>query len=166
MRSRRVAAAAVLLLALATACAHRLPYVPVREARFRTEAGSNDRIQLPLTAPGREKLLRYLRAGGDTDRIGNTAVDPNAESHYGPLLDLLADPSHLALEDATVKSTFRKWLAGPVVRQVIDAREESSPAIDPVAIGDGKYWWIFYPRDRKLAQLLVTLSVSPPRPQH
>ncbi|MGA2326598.1 MAG: hypothetical protein ABSH05_09965 [Bryobacteraceae bacterium] len=163
MKVRRLRIAAVLTLGLA-ACHVR--YVPVREARFRTELARNERMPLPLTAAGREKLLRFLRAGGDVDRVGNTVADPAAEVHYGPLLDRLADSPLLTLEDLTEKQTLRKWLPGPVLRQVIDAREESPPAISPVAVGDGRYWWIFYPRHQRLAELLVTLSADPRQPRH
>jgi hypothetical protein len=136
-------------------------YVPVREARFRTEVSRGERLRLPLTVPAREKLLRFLRAGGDTDRIGNTLVDPTAGLRYGPLLDRLADPSPLGIEDLTDNHTLRKWLPGRVLRQVIDAREESPPAMSPVAVADGRYWWIFYPRQKRLAELLVTRIGDP-----
>jgi hypothetical protein len=52
-----------------------------------------------------------------------------------------------------------------VLRQVIDAREESPPAISPVAVGDGRYWWIFYQHQKRLVELLVTLSAEPRKPQ-
>jgi hypothetical protein len=85
--------------------------------------------------------------------------------HYGPLLDRLADPAPLTLDDLLEKRTLRTWLSGPVLRQVIDAREESPPAISPVAVGDGRYWWIFYQRQKRLVELLVTLSADPRKPQ-
>jgi hypothetical protein len=138
----------------------------VREARFRTEAARSERLQLPLTAGSRAKLLGFLRAGGDSDRVGNTLVDPAAETHYGPLLDRLADPAPLMLDDLLEKHALQKWLSGPVLRQVIDAREESPPAISPVAVGDGRYWWIFYQRQKRLVELLVTLSADPRKPGH
>ena len=153
MRAGRVWIVATLVIGLA-ACHAR--YVPVREARFRTEMTRGERLQLPLTAPAREKLLRFLRAGGDTGRIGNTLVDPTAEARYGPLLDRLADPTPLTIADLTEKRALKKWLSGAVLRQVIDAREESPPAMSPVAVADGRYWWIFYPRQKRLVELLVT----------
>ncbi|MGC9970829.1 MAG: hypothetical protein ABSE56_09585 [Bryobacteraceae bacterium] len=162
MKTRRLWIAAILAVSLA-ACHVR--YIPVREARFRTETARSERLQLPLTAGGRAKLLGFLRAGGDSDRVGNTLVDPAAETHYGPLLDRLADPAPLTLDDLLEKRALRKWLSGPVLRQVIDAREESPPAISPVAVGDGRYWWIFYPRHKRLEELLVTLSAEPRKPK-
>jgi len=163
MTNRRLYIAAILAVSL-SACGH-VRYVPVREARFRTETARSERLQLPLTAAGREKLLAFLRAGGDSDRIGNTLVDPAAETHYGPLLDRLAASAPLTLDDLTEKRTLRPWLAGRVLRQVIDAREESPPAINPVAVGDGRYWWVFYQRQKRLVELLVTLSAEPRKPQ-
>lgn len=130
-------------------------YVPVRESRFRSEVTSQERIRLPLTAELRERLLKFFRAGGDTDRIGRDIADPEAETRYGPLLDLLSDPQHLALADLTEKDTYKAWFQGQAVRQVIDAREESPPTIDPVAMTDGKYWWVFFHRRRALTELLV-----------
>lgn len=164
MKVRRFWIAAVLVVGLAGCCHVR--YVPVREARFRTETARSGRLQLPLTAAGRAKLLGFLRAGGDSDRVGNTLVDPTAETHYGPLLDRLAEPAPLTLDDMLEKRALRQWLPGPVLRQVIDAREESPPAISPVAVGDGRYWWIFYQRQKRLVELLVTVSAEPRKPGH
>jgi hypothetical protein len=130
-------------------------YVPVREARFRSEVTSQERIRLPLTAESRERLAKFFRAGGDTDRIGREIADPEADTRYAPLLDRLSDPRHLALADLTGKDTYKGWFRGPAVRQVIDAREESPPTIDPVAMTDGKYWWVFFHRRRQLTELLV-----------
>jgi hypothetical protein len=162
MKTRRLWIATILAVGLA-ACHVR--YVPVREARFRTETARSERLQLPLTTAGREKLLGFLRAGGDSDRVGNTVVDPASETRYRPLLDRLADSAPLTLDDLLEKRTLRTWLSGPVLRQVIDAREESPPAISPVAVGDGRYWWIFYQRQKRLVELLVTLSADPRKPQ-
>jgi hypothetical protein len=134
-------------------------YVPVRETRFRSETTKTKRIQLPLTAESRGRLLTFFRAGGDNDRIGGEVVDPEAEKRYAPLLDLLGDPRNLALEDLTEKDTYRSWFQSPAIRQVIDAREESPPVIAPVAVTDGKYWWVFYHRHKRLAELLVIKAI-------
>ncbi len=149
----------VLALTLAGCCPSQVAYVPVREARFRSEATRQERLQLPLTAESREYMLKFLRAGGDTDRLGQEVADPEAESRYAPLLDLLSDARNLTLADLTEKATYRAWFQGPVIRQVIDAREEAPPAIDPVAVTDGKYWWIFFHRHRELRELLVVKAI-------
>jgi hypothetical protein len=150
---------AVLVLAAWSCGTAPVAYVPVREARFRSETTKTERIQLPLSAESRERLLRFFRAGGDTDRIGSEVVDPEVEKRYAPLFDLLSDPQNLALEELTEKETYRSWFQGPAIRQVIDAREESPPVIDPVAVTDGKYWWVFYHRHKRLAQLLVIKAI-------
>ncbi len=140
-------------------------FVPVREARFRSEVTSQERIRLPLTAESRGRLLKFFQAGGDTDRIGRDIADPEAETRYSPLLDLLSDPRYLTLADLTEKDTYRAWLQGEVVRQVIDAREESPPTIDPVAMTDGKYWWVFFHRRRELKEILVIKALPSRMPR-
>jgi len=149
----------MLLLSFPGCCPRSTVYVPVREARFRTESTRIDRIKLPLTAEARDRLLKFLKAGGDTDRIGMDIVDPGAESRYTPLLDLLSNPVNLALEDLTQRQTYAKWFGKSMVRQVIDAREDSPPAIDPVAVTDGKYWWVFYHHQKRFTELLVIKAI-------
>ncbi|MBI1788411.1 MAG: hypothetical protein HYR60_12790 [Acidobacteria bacterium] len=153
--SRLTTAALALLL---SGCAPGpVAYVAVREARFRSEVKAA--VPLPLTSDSRERLLKFLRAGGDTDRIGSEDVEPDAAKRYLPLLDLLSDPANLALENLTEKGTFQRWFPGRRIRQVIDAREESPPALDPVAVTDGKYWWIFTHHQKKLSTLLVVKAI-------
>jgi hypothetical protein len=147
------------LLIVAGCSARPVTYVTVREAKFRTEANRSDRLKLPLSIESRERLLRFFRAGGDTDRIGRDIADPEAENRYTPLLDKLSDPQSLSLEDLTEKQTFKNWFAKRPIRQVIDAREDAPPAIDPVAVTDDKYWWIFYHHQKKLVELLVVKAI-------
>ena len=153
---------ATVLLVAAGCSARPVTYVTVREAKFRTEVNRSDRLKLPLTGDSRERLLRFFKAGGDTDRLGREIADPEAEKRYSPLLDMLSDPRNLALEDLTEKQTFKNWFSKRPIRQVIDAREEAPPAIDPVAVTDDKYWWIFYHHQKKLVELLV-VKASPTR---
>jgi hypothetical protein len=87
-------------------------------------------------------------------------VDPQAESHYSPLLAALADQNNLALEDLTSKQTFKRWFPKPPIRQVVDAREEAPAILEPVAVNDGKYWWIFYQHQKRLTELLVVKAVQ------
>src|SRR2546426_3734777 len=134
-----------IVLLIAPGCSSRpVAYVTVREAKFRTEMSRTDRLKLPLNGESRERLMRFFKAGGDTDRIGREIADSEAEKRYAPLLDKLSDPQSLSLEDLTEKQTFRDWFSRRPIRQVIDAREEAPPAIDPVAVTDDRYWWIFY----------------------
>ena len=161
MRRNNAAAAAVaaVCLTLAGCCARQVSFVPVRERQFRTET-----FKLPLDEDSRRKLLLYLSAGGDNDKVGNTQADPQAEKRYRPLLAMLADDTHLALEDLTTKRTFQSWFQGDVIREVIDAREESSPAIDPAAVSDGRFWWVFYPHNKRLESVMVMLPPVGRRP--
>ncbi len=129
------------LLAASSACWTKsgslVPYVAVREAQVR------DEVDLPLTPQGRERLLHFLRAGGNQDFVGEATQDPTAEPRYGPLLDLLASPENLAPEDLTA-GPYKAWFPDKPLRQVIDAREEAPPALDPpFAVSDGAYWWVF-----------------------
>ncbi|HXU39255.1 MAG TPA: hypothetical protein VN937_23070 [Blastocatellia bacterium] len=149
------------LLIVAGCSTRPVTYVTVREAKFRTEVNSRDRLKLPLSVEARERLLRFFKAGGDTDRIGREIADPDAERRYAALLDKLSDPVNLSLEDLTEKQTFKNWFSKPPIRQVVDAREEAPPAIDPVAVTDDKYWWIFYHHQKKLVELLVVKAIPP-----
>jgi len=151
--------ATVLLLSLSACTQRPVSYVAVPEAEFRTERARSDRIKLPLGADSRDKLLKFLKAGGDVNNIGVNIVDPQTESRYAELLAALADPNKLALEDLTSKQTFRKWFPKPPIRQVVDAREEGPPAVEPLAVTDGRYWWIFYQHQRRLTELLVVKAV-------
>lgn len=157
-RLRSLITVVVLLVSLGCSSV-RVAYVPVREARFRSEVTQSERIKLPLDEQTRSRLIGFLSAGGDNDRIGVELVDPDAVSHYTPLLEMLSNANNLSLEDLTEKHTFMNWFSDVVVRQVIDAREESPPLIDPVAVTDGKYWWIFYHHHKKLAELLVIKAI-------
>lgn len=161
-RKMHILAATFVALAL-WGCRGPVAFVAVREARFRSEMKSEDRLQLPLTAEERQRLMAFLRAGGDTDRIGTEVVDPEAEKHFSPLLDRLSDKQYLALEDITERDTYGRWFCGQRLRQVVDAREESPPIIDPVAATDGRYWWIFYHHKKELKWLLVVKTI-PKRP--
>lgn len=150
---------AVGLLIVAGCSTRPVAYVTVRESKFRTEVNRSDRLKLPLSVEARERLLRFFKAGGDTDRIGREIADPEAEKRYTQLLDMLSDPGNLALENLTEKQTFKNWFSKPPIRQVVDAREEAPPAIDPVAVTDDKYWWIFYHHQKKLVELLVVKAI-------
>ena len=140
----------LLVAALLIGCTHQI-LIPVPPREFRSEAQAAERIPLPLAdAAARARLLTFLRAGGDARKAkkGKPAVDPNPEARYGALLDLLGRSSPaLTLDDLTKKPTFQRWFHGPVMWNVIDARDEAYPkdAVSPAAVTDGSYWWVFYP---------------------
>ncbi len=158
MKLARFLSIVVVAAGLAGCCTPKTAFVPVPETVFRTEITAHDRLSLPLTPDGRDALLRFLRAGGNRDNLGdNTLVDPTTGTHYGPLLNLLALEENLAATNLTDGVVFKRWFPHPPVRQVVDAREDAPPAIQPYAVLDdqGKYWWIFYPRHQQLLQLMV-----------
>lgn len=143
-----------LLLLSVSACTPKpVAYVAVREAKFRCEGERGERIKLPLTAESRERLMSFFRSGGVSDSV-STLVDPEAEKKYGPVLDSLGDSHNLTLGDDLSKHVFcdvavelcrhSTWFAKrQSIRQVIDARETGPPKIDPVAVMDDSYWWVF-----------------------
>ena len=87
----------------------------------------------------------------------------NSSLEITEVLDRLSDGRFLALADITDRDTYGTWFCGPTIRQVVDAREKSPPTIDPVAVTDGRYWWIFYHQKKELKWLLVVKAV-PTRP--
>ncbi len=149
------------LLATSSACCtqsgSRVPYVAVREKQVRQE------VELPLDAPRREQLLDFLRAGGNTDFIDEPPQDPTAETRYGPLLDVLASVENLSPEKLT-GGTYRAWFKEAPLRQVVDARDEAPPPLDPpYAVSDGAYWWVFKLGDEKtFNQLIVFKAIKAP----
>jgi hypothetical protein len=149
----------ILLLGNIGCSSGQVPYVAVREAKFRTERTQSERIKLPLTTESRRRLIDFLKAGGNTSLIGKEIADPGAERHYERLLNMLSDTRNLSLQDLTEKQTFKDWFPDIPIRQVIDAREDAPPIIDPVAVTDGKYWWIFYHHHKQLIELLVFKAI-------
>jgi hypothetical protein len=135
------------------------PYVVVREAQFRTEKATTDRIALPLDADGRDRLLKYLKAGGNSQLYGKGIADLNAEQHYRPLLQFLSRA--LTIDDLTRPDVKKFFFAGPLY-QIIDARERFALSDTQVAaMSDGSYWWIFYhATSKQLDHLLVTRAIG------
>lgn len=154
---------AALLLVVAAGCClssdRAAPYVAVREAQFRTEESVSDRIALPLDAAGRERILKFIRAGGNTRAYGAGVVDPGADQRYAGLLTWLS--TDRTLDDLSSSEPKQWFVAGPVY-QVVDARERNGLSdTQVVAMSDGYYWWVFYhPRSKHLDQLLVTRVVG------
>jgi hypothetical protein len=99
-------------------------------------------LALPLAAAEREKLVAFLVAGGNNDALGEDAVIPNAGTRYAGLLDSLANPELLDLEDLK-GAPYTAWFKASVT-QVIDAREPRPAVLGSVyAATDGPYWWVF-----------------------
>jgi hypothetical protein len=134
------------------------PYIAVREAQFRSEKSENDRIKLPLSAEDRNRLLSFLRTGGNTQLIGKGIVVPGADAQYAGLLDFLAVPRQVS--DLTGLGP-KFFTVGPLY-EVVDAREPFTLSdTQVIAMGDGYYWWIFYhPASKRLESLLVTRAVG------
>lgn len=135
------------------------PFVVVREAQFRTEQAVSDRIGLPLDAKGRERVLRYLKAGGNAQLYGKGIADPEAEQHYSTLLQRLSRP--LTSDDLS-SSDFKKFFSRDPVYQIIDARERFALSDTQVAaMSDGSYCWIFYhANSKRLDHLLITRAIG------
>ena len=153
-----VASPIVLVAFVAIGCCSSPAYVAVAEARFRTEKLEAERIALPLSTTDRKRLLDFLRAGGDRDKVGETLVDPGAEARYARLLERLADAP---LQPADLAGLFPK----KPLRQVVDARAYEPPPLDPFAFSDDRYWWIFYRGDEGALGLLVMKAIPSRKPK-
>lgn len=153
-----------MLVLLAGCCSTRQPpSVSVREGIHRSELAGTNRVELPLSADARTFVLKFLRSGRNPELDPDATIsDPDAGERYAGLLDLLGSDlvvSNLVADqkfDAT--AAFRPWFPAPALRQVIDAREDFVPARQPYAFLDasGKNWWVFYHRQKRLVQVLIT----------
>ena len=152
------------ILLTAGCCSIQPPAVSVREAIHRSELARTNRIALPLTAESREFVLQFLRSGRNPALEQDATIsDPQAEHEYAGLLDLLGSGS-LAVTNLVADpkfnatAAFKPWFPKPALRQVIDAREDYALPVQPYAFLDtqGKHWWLFYHRQKKLTHVLVT----------
>jgi hypothetical protein len=105
-------------------------------------------------------LVAFLVAGGDNDVLGEDAVIPNAGTSYAGLLDSLANPELLDLEDLKL-APYTTWFKASVT-QVIDAREPRPAILGSVyAATDGPFWWVFRREGSgKLNRLVVFKSLG------
>lgn len=154
----------VLLGLLAGCCSMPPRGVAVREAVHRSELASTNRLALPLTPESRAFVTQFLRSGRNPALDSTATVsDPDADARYAGLLDLLAGGS-LAVSNLVADpkfnatAAFKPWFPAPALRQVIDARENFVPPIQPYAFLDaaGKHWWVFYHRQKRLTHVLIT----------
>ena len=152
------------VLLSAGCCSTQPAGVSVREAIYRSELASTNRIALPLTAESRESVLLFLRSGRNSALERDATIsDPQAERRYAGLLDLLGSGS-LAVSNLVADQkfnaapAFKPWFPKPALRQVIDAREEYVLSRQPYAFLDAprKYWWVFYHRQKQLTHVLIT----------
>jgi len=148
------------LIAGVAGCSHHQPPVAVPEQQFRSEEQAADRLRLPLSPEGRRVLTAFLRAACNRDDVGVNLVDPEAEARYRSLLDRLAAPSGLSVDDLGDGAAFRSHFKGKPQRRIVDAREEAPVRPLPYALTDGRYWWIFFPDGPKLTGLLVCKGVG------
>jgi len=127
---------------------------------------SNEHVRLPLEdAAVRKKLEAFLCGGGDTRKSDNgVCSDDSAPRRYKPLLDLLGRRQPFTTDDFLNKPTFKGWFHGNAVFGVVDARLPSPAAFPPLAVSDGRYWWVFYTEDgATFNRFTVFLAAVPPR---
>jgi len=184
----RVRGLRVLVLACTvalSACAAK--YAVVRESLFRSEESKQDRIVLPLDDKSAKALVGFLAAGIRRDVDGSSANrNPTDDRVYGTLLQALRSSENLEVDlsksgrhfcDIAVKLCGHTELfrGRPATFDVIDAREHQPAVPYPIAVSDGRFWWVFYHHQDKdgrdtLQKLLVTrmagrkvVSDEPPR---
>jgi hypothetical protein len=129
--TRNSSALLVAVLLGACGCCHvQTAFVPVREAIYRTEVSTTNRLALPLAGADREFLLLFLKSGcNPTLDAGGTIADPEAPKRYAVLFELLSRPDQLwvtnliANETIATTTAYRPWFPDPAVRQVVDAHE-------------------------------------------
>jgi hypothetical protein len=160
MKSHRLLLIIAALFQMA-ACQKRMtvscPVLPIPPADARSP-----RYTLPLDGPNRDELVQRLTYGlNERNRIDHLGADSDVKVSYEKSLGLLAEPNHLLRKDLE-DPRYKAWLSGPLLKQVVDARDPSPPddLHAPVAASDGRYWWIFYPdeHDRLTAVMAVKLN--------
>lgn len=151
--------------------------VVVPEAIFRTETVLTNRIHLPLNPQDREKLTRFLGAGGDWSNTGGSP-DLTTTRQAEPVLDFLAsNPLTLAELKAGHYAVLNQYFGKKLSRQIVDARNydprhflsqdgERVFAPLPAALRHARFWWLFYPDDNgNLASLMVISVIERAKPK-
>jgi len=144
-----------------------LLFVAVRESDFRIGP-----FELPLNEDSKKAITNFLARSGDN--AISDIVEPAALESYSELLDLLSTDSFVekannlrskrSSDTAKIADSLKEWLRNPIVFQVVDATQKRPEIINPFAISDGQFWWIFYREGDeisgyKLARLLVTVDI-------
>ena len=161
MRMRRLGLIAVLLLGIA-GCARRpvypIPFLPIPGEDSRWEVKQENRVPLPLRNAGHDELFAALKWGLNRKNVGKVIVDPDPDKKYGQFFQRLRQSqTRTDLESVA----YKQWFPGPMVKQVVDARDEVTPRNHaPVGLSDGTYWWVFYrdEQDRLTGVMVVKFN--------
>jgi hypothetical protein len=158
MKARHLSVALFLIVEL-TGCAASRKTISTNILPVPPQDSRSGRIALPLDSAGPTELEKSLRSGlNPSNAADNIATDANAPAFYASLLDLLGKPASLS---GLSTPAFKKWFPGTMVMQVVDARDlVSLQNHGPVALSDGRYWWIFYrnTQDQLTGVMVVKLA--------
>lgn len=151
----------LLLAALGAGCTKRaaivcavLP-VPPEDAR-------SPRYTLPLDDKSQADLVERLSYGlNNANRKDHVGADSDARDAYKKRLLLLAATDR-PLRKELDGTAYKGWLNGPKIQQVLDSREQFTPTDTqaPLAISDGRFWWIFYPDDQDRMSAVMAVKVN------
>ena len=175
-RSPWIAALALVCTTVLAGCA--VKYAEVREEAFRSEKDKGSRIALPLNDASATNLVEFLHRL-DRDQMRPTGKSPDDDPVYGSLVRTLRDSNNLQVAALKPRSRFcqiavkicgqtRLFRGRSASLDVIDAREPKAVFPFPIAVSDGRFWWIFYHSQNEKGQdqfqkLLVTL-IPPGKP--
>lgn len=152
----------ILIFLVQTACTYKyIPLVVVREQVLRFGP-----VPLPLNEENKQKLMDYIKEGGDTRNTGPVAFFLTNEPFYSNLLELLSrKDKEIKIEDffskekGIYKITY-KGFQTPIIYDIIDATRETPNEgnLGPLSVSDGHLMWIFY-RDEKnnITGLMLTV---------
>ncbi len=180
---------AVCAAVLTGCCLHRpSQFVVVPEAVFRTEKSIADRIRLPLTPDGRQRVTNFL-AGNASLKYKGGSSDPAVKRELElvkPLLDFLTEHHEHQLSADDIKSgtagALTSYLGKTFVRQIVDGRnydqrnvfEEPPEGAEwvqyppwPFAFRHGSIWWVFFPNDAgKVTGLMLAAEITREKPNN
>ncbi len=135
-----------------TGCAYhtkQIPIVVIRESQLRT-----DKMELPLTAESKMKLVEYLKKGGDWDIPDRSPY--YKKDFYEMLLGFLDDDDpKIEMTDLFTKDTKEGWVLTkdtakcfkrPPIYGVVDSclKRPNLSSYKPFSLFDGHLWWVFY----------------------
>jgi hypothetical protein len=129
--------------------------VPPEDAR-------SPRYTLPLDSQSQSDLVDRLAFGlNNANRQDGVGADSDAREAYKKRLLLLAAAGPTLRKDLAGDS-YKSWLNGPTIEQVMDSREQFTPSDRkaPLAISDGRFWWIFYPDDQDRMTAVMAVKVN------
>jgi hypothetical protein len=129
--------------------------VPPEDAR-------SPRYVLPLDDKSQADLVERLAYGlNNANRKDHVGADSDAREAYKKRLLLLAAADR-PLRKELEGTAYKGWLTGPKIQQVVDSREQFTPTDmqAPLAISDGRFWWVFYPDDRDRMTAVMAVKVN------